>query len=226
MAEKISKISSQVPLRTLKVDPLIKNAVKVQGAVTKKLPGPAGLGDLLKIKPKVTVPAPVQDQEQPGSNGNNPFKELPYPSPGDRIKADDFKKLSQSLQILYDIHLLSSTLCGRDFGEVKLALVTQQYEIQRVMSVFGTEIGSLEDEKLDQRKVIQVLPVEPGEPQVIVILTEAVETRRTVPNLLGKTYKDAAAIVRSALGDGTYPAVPIDMKDLMGYSLAEVKKML
>jgi hypothetical protein len=176
--------------------------------------------------PGIKMPGLVRaDEPPPRAPGSNPFKELPYPNPGDRIKADDYKKLSQSLKIIYDIYRLSGTLFGRSFGEAKLVLRSHQYEIQGVMTVFGTETGSLDDEKLDHRKVIQVLPVEPGEPRVIVILTEAVEIRRTVPKLIGKTYKEAREILGSALGDVAFPAAPMTTPDLIGASLSEVKNV-
>ncbi|MGD2089604.1 MAG: hypothetical protein PVH61_25740 [Candidatus Aminicenantes bacterium] len=175
-------------------------------------------------------PEPVQPREEigelPTAMGSNPFENLPYPSPGDRIKADDFKKLSQGLRVIYDIYRLSGELCGRDFGEVKLALVSHQYEIQKVMSVFGNEINNLEDESLDHRQVLQVLPVELGEPGVIVIVTEAVAVRRTVPNLLGKTYAEAREILGSSLGDAAFPSGPTATPNLVGRSLSDIKAVI
>ncbi len=158
--------------------------------------------------------------------GSNTFQDLPFPSPGDRIKADDFKKLSQSLKILYDMFLLSSTLFGRSFKEARLALISQQYEIHKVLTVFGTEIENPHDTSLDNRKVLQVMPVIPGERRVIIILTEAIETRRFAPNLLGLTYREASERLRAILGDITFPMTPMNTSQLIGLSLAEAKQVL
>ncbi len=156
----------------------------------------------------------------------NPFQDLPSPSPGDRIKADDFKKLSQSLKVIYDVFSLSSSLFGSEFGEVKVALVSQQYKISKVMSVFGTEIDNMDDESLDNRKVIQIVPVELGERQVVVVVTEAVETRRFAPNLLGLTYREASERLRYVLGDVTFPSISVNASQLVGISLAEARETI
>jgi hypothetical protein len=166
-------------------------------------------------------PAPL-----PTAPASNPFQDLPFPSPGDRIKADDFKKLSQSLKILYEMFLLSGTLFGHSFKEARLVLIAQQYEIYKVLTVFGTEIENLNDTSLDNRKVLQVMPVIPGERRVIVILTEAVETRRFAPNLLGLTYREASERLRGILGDITFPATPMNVSQLVGLSLTEAKQIL
>jgi hypothetical protein len=162
----------------------------------------------------------------PTPSPGNPFQELPFPSPGDRIKADDFKKLSQGLQMIYDAYALSSALFGRTFGEAKLALASQQYFVRRVMSVFGTEIGDPADASLDNRKVIQVLPMLLGERHVMVILTEAVETRRFAPNLLGLSYREASERLRAVLGEITFPTTPMSASQLVGLTLTEAKAVL
>lgn len=156
----------------------------------------------------------------------NPFDGLPFPSPGDRIKADDFKKLSQSLRIVHDMSLLSSSLFGRNFSEARLALASQQYEIYKVMSVFGTEIDNPDDASLDDRKVIQVFPVVMGERRLIVVLTEKVETRRFAPNLLGLTYREASERLRAVVGEVTFPGAPVSASQLVGLSLAEAKEII
>jgi len=157
---------------------------------------------------------------------NNPFQNLPFPSPGDRIQADDFKRLSLSLRIVSDFAKLSGSLFGRNFRDGKLALIAQQYTIEQVMSVFGTEIDNSDDETLDDRKIIQVLPVELGTQRVKVVLTEAVETRRFAPDLIGLTYRDGSAKLKSILGDITFPSTSINASELVGLSLAEAKQNL
>jgi hypothetical protein len=154
----------------------------------------------------------------------NSFEELPFPSPGDRIKANDFICLSQSLRVIYDMFMLSSALFGHDFGVAKLALASQQYVVQKVMSVFGTEIGNMNDKSLDDRKVIQVMPIELGERGVCVVVTEVVETRRLTPNLIGKTYTNALNELRSILADVTFPATSATAPDLRGRPLKDARE--
>ncbi|HEX6283787.1 MAG TPA: hypothetical protein VFZ71_02890 [Pyrinomonadaceae bacterium] len=165
------------------------------------------------IPPPVVPPAPAE----------NSFADLPFPSPGDRIKAEDFKRISQSLLLIHDALLLSASLLGRTFGEAKQALVSQQYEIQRVMSVFGNELAELGDASLDSRKVIQVVPLELGTKGVAVVLTEAVETRRSVPNLMNLTYREASERLQGILGDVSVPSNPMTASQLVGLSLDQAK---
>jgi hypothetical protein len=171
-------------------------------------------------------PRPIAPAAAPAAPGTNPLKSLPFPSPGDRIKADDIKKLSQSLTLIRDTFSLSSALLGRSFGEVKLVLTSQQYSIQRVMSVFGNEIGNLGDPALDTRRVIQVVPMELGERGVAVIVTEAVETRRMTPNLAGLSYREASERLNGVLGDVSVPSTPMSAVQLVGHSLQEAKLIL
>lgn len=160
----------------------------------------------------------------PVAPASSPFEDLPFPSPGDRIKADDFKKLSQSLRVVYDAFMLSGALFGRSFGEAKQLLAAQQYVVASVMSVFGSEIDDLNDASFDARKVIQVLPVKLGERNVAVVLTEAVETRRFAPNLLGLSYREASERLRATLGDITYPVSSMPASQLVGLTLAEAQQ--
>lgn len=165
------------------------------------------------LPPPVVPPAPAE----------NTFASLPFPSPGDRIKAEDFKRISQSLMLIHDALMLSASLLGRTFGEAKQALVSQQYEIQRVMSVFGNELAQLGDASLDSRKVIQVVPLELGTKGVAVVLTEAVETRRSVPNLMNLTYREASERLHGVLGDVSVPSSPMTAQQLVGLSLDQAK---
>jgi len=162
----------------------------------------------------------------PVAPSNNPFRDLPSPTAGSRIKSEDFRKLSQSLRIIYDANALSNTLFGRDFGEAKQVLTAQQYTIQRVMSVFGTEIDDLADPTLDERKVIQVLPSELGEESVSIVVTEAVETRRLAPNVVGLTHGEASERLRSVLGDVSFSSAPMSAPQLVGLPLSEARRLL
>lgn len=173
--------------------------------------------------PPAPVPQPLPPPVVPPAPADNPFANLPFPSPGDRIKAEDFKRLSQSLMLIHDALMLSASLLGRSFGEAKQALVSQQYEIQRVMSVFGNELAQLGDVSLDGRKVIQVIPLELGTKGVAVVLTEAVETRRTVPKLKDLTYRAAVERLEGVLGDVTLPSNPQTAPPLVGHLLGQTK---
>lgn len=173
--------------------------------------------------PPVPIPQPAAPPVVPPAPAENSFANLPFPSPGDRIKAEDFKRLSQSLMLIHDALMLSASLLGRTFAEAKQALVSQQYEIQRVMSVFGNEVAQLEDASLDGRKVIQVIPLELGTKGVAVVLTEAVETRRSVPNLLNLTYSEASERLHGILGDVSVPSNPMTAQQLVGLSLDQAK---
>jgi hypothetical protein len=173
--------------------------------------------------PPVPIPQPAAPPVVPPAPADNPFSSLPFPSPGDRIKAEDFKRISQSLMLVHDALMLSASLLGRSFAEAKQALVSQQYEIQRVMSVFGNEVGQLDDASLDGRKVIQVIPLELGTQGVAVVLTEAVETRRTVPNLMNLTYNEASERLHGILGDVSVPSTPMTAQQLVGLSLDQAK---
>lgn len=178
-------------------------------------------------QPLPMPPVPIPQQSAPPvvplAPAENTFSSLPFPSPGDRIKAEDFKRISQSLLLIHDALMLSASLLGRTFAEAKQALVSQQYEIQRVMSVFGNEVTQLDDASLDGRKVIQVIPLELGTKGVAVVLTEAVETRRTVPNLMNLTYREASERLHGILGDVSVPSNPMTAQQLVGLSLDQAK---
>lgn len=175
------------------------------------------------FRPPVVTPLPPPPPVVPLAPSDNPFDSLPLPSPGDRIKADDFKKLAQALMLVRDAWQLSASLMGREFGDAKQALVAQQYLIQSVMSVFGHEIVDLDDPSLDSRKVIQVVPLDLGEKDVAVVVTEAVETRRTVPNLLNLTYEEASERLEGVMGDITIPSDSQSASQLVGLTLAQAK---
>jgi hypothetical protein len=169
-------------------------------------------------------PTPVfVPPEVPAAPATNPFNSLPFRSPGDRIKSEDFNALSQSLKTVYDMSVLSGSLFGLSFAEAKLVLASQQYQIQRVMTVFGAEIDNLADTSLDNRKVVQILMVL-GERGVRVVVTEAVETRRFAPNLLGQTYRQGAERLQALLGEITFPTTPINASQLIGLSLKEASQ--
>jgi hypothetical protein len=174
----------------------------------------------LPAPPSVPTPPP----EVPAAPASNPFTALPFRSPGDRIKADDFNALSQSLKTIYDTSLISGSLFGVTFGQAKLVLTSQQYEIQRVMTVFGTEIENLADTSLDNRKVVQVIVVL-GERRVSVVVTEAVETRRFAPSLLGLTYREGSERLQALLGEITFPTTPLNASQLVGLSLKEASQI-
>lgn len=154
---------------------------------------------------------------------SNPFQALPFPSPGDRIKAEDFRALSQSLQILYDIHVLSSSLLGQTLAEAKTALAAQRYEVLKVMTVLGNELSNPGDSSMDQHKVIQILPAALGDKRVLIVLAEAVDTRKFTPNLAGLTYREASERLRAFVGDLPSSGGPMLAPQWVGHSLAEAQ---
>jgi len=196
-------------------------------------PGVLGTGT-----PQPPAPPPAPPPPQPPTTSGpapspvppapviNPFASLPFRSPGDRIKADDFNALAKGLQIIGDAFVLSGALFGAPFGQAKLLLAAQQYQITRVVSVFGVELDTLDDTSLDTRKVIQAVPAVLGEKRLMVVVTEAVETRRFAPNLLGLTYREAFERQRAVMGEGTFPSMPVTAKSLVSQSLKDAAQLL
>jgi hypothetical protein len=179
----------------------------------------------VQVKPLPSPPRP-QPGPVPAAPSDNPFRTLPSPTAGSRIKSEDFRQLSQCLQIIFDAHALSNTLLGQSFGEAKQLLAGQHYTIQRVMSVFGAEITHLDDPALDERQVLQVVPAELGEQSVAVIVTEAVETRRLTPNIVGLTYSEASERLRAVLGDVSFSSAPMAAPQLVGLPLSEARRII
>jgi hypothetical protein len=169
-------------------------------------------------QPQVAAqPVPTPPQAPPA----NPFADLTFPSPGDRIKAEDFRRLSQALRTLSDTYALAGATFGHPLGQVRLALAAQQYEVARVVSVYGSEPIAPNDTSLDDRKVLEVTPLVLGERRVSIVVTEAAETRRYMPNLVGLTYAQAADQIRAQLGDVIARGGPIAAPQLEGLTLTE-----
>jgi hypothetical protein len=122
---------------------------------------------------------------------------------------------------VFDAFAVSSTLLGRTYGEARLALIAQQYRIERAVTVFGVELSDPGDPSLDGRRVLQVAPVVLGEPQVVVILSEAVETRRMAPNLIGLTHAEAAERLSLLVGDAAPGGPPVPAPQVIGLTLDE-----
>jgi hypothetical protein len=173
--------------------------------------------------PAPAAPLPPLPQAAPA----NPLADLPYPSRGDRIKAEDFRQLAQALQVLADAFALSGATFGHPFGQMKLALAAQQYEIARVVSVHGAELAGADDASLDDRRVLQVMPVVLGERRVSVVLSEtAADTRRYAPDLTGLTYRQALERLRLHLGDAAARGGPMLVPQLTGLTLTEAGRRL
>ena len=92
------------------------------------------------------------------------------------------------------------------------------------MTVFGAELASLADSSLDSRKVIQVIPAAPGDSRVLVVVTEAVDTRRFAPNLIGLTYRDAQSKIQTLLADVTISGAPPTAPQLTGLTLTAAEQ--
>jgi hypothetical protein len=203
--------------------------VSLRSAVLAGQPGfrPALDRDLLgRVALRLPAPVPASAPVVPAAPSANPFPNLPFPAPGDRIKADDFKTLSQSLRIIADMSVLSAQLVGRTLGEAKGALTGQGYQVARVISVFGSEPAGPTDASFDGRRVLHVLPAPLGEKQVHILVTEVVETRRFAPNFttggVHYTYRQAVETMRTVLGDAALSGLPMDAPNLIDRTLAQV----
>lgn len=178
--------------------------------------------------PVLLPPAPVAEPTLTAPAPGNPFAALPHPAPGDRIRADDFKNLSQALRIIYDAFALSAALYGYSLGEARLALASREYEIARVLTTGGAEPGGPGDPSLDGRRVLQVIPIVLGERRVSVLVGETVENRRYMPDLVGSgvTYGQAAQVVRDRLADLPTTGAPMVVPDLNNLSLTDAYRVL
>jgi len=215
-------IAAAATSRTLKAadafGPIISAGVVPRFRIpTATLPAPAPAPALEPIAPMVLPTAP----------SDNPFDSLPFPSPGDRIRADDFKKLSQALKVITEMTSLSAALFGMTFGEAKGALLGHGFHLARVMSVFGTEITDLADASLDGRKVVQVVPAELGTHQLMIIVSEAVDTRRYVPNFEKLTAPEAQERLFANVGElPAATATPTAVPQFVGRGLDEAQQGL
>ena len=214
-------------IRSTAIRPGLANRVLLDPAVRFR---PAGTLAAVPVPSPSSSPAPAPPVAAapviPAAPLTNPFASLPFRSPGDRIKADDFNMLGKGLQLIGDAYVLSGALFGATFGQAKVQLAAQEYQIERVMTVFGTEVSVQTDASLDERRVLLIVPSALGERRVMLVVSEAVETRRLAPNLLGLTYREAVERQRAAFGEGTFHAVSMATAPLVGRSLAEASHIL
>jgi hypothetical protein len=184
------------------------------------------MADLTQPQPAGGAPASPQAPPPaiPTAPASNPFDRLPFPSPGDRIKSDDIKAVSQALTIVANMTRLSGSLLGHTFAEARGLLVGQGYQLMRVMTVFGSEIDNVADTTLDARKVVQVVSTNLGDRGVAVVVTEAVDARRFVPNLSGLTYPQAHERVQALVGQVSPGGAPPTAQTLVGLTLADAVK--
>jgi hypothetical protein len=167
-------------------------------------------------------PAPVAALPTlPPVPDENPFNHLPFPAPGDRIRADDFRQLSLCLQLLQASTQLSAALFGQTVAAARPFLAAQGRVLSRIMSVFGSVLEDASDTSFDRRIIMMVLPVVIGEPEVQVIVSEAVETRRLAPELRGNSYAAAEGALRASIGQGTISASPTRVPQVTNISLAD-----
>jgi hypothetical protein len=157
---------------------------------------------------------------------DNPFNHLPFPAPGDRIRAEDFRQLSLCLQLVQATSLLSAALFGQTLSAARPFLAAQGRTLTRIMTVFGTVLDDPNNTSLDQRPIIQVLPVIIGEPEVQVIVSEAVETRRLSPSLVGFNYETAARTLSSSIGQGAIAAAPTRVPSLTDIALGDAANVI
>lgn len=167
--------------------------------------------------PQAPDPTPPATPPLPAATNDTVFDHLPFPQAGERIRAEDFRTLSQALTVVADAVALSSALLGQPYGQARMALTSRQYVVERVLTIFGAELADPNVASLDDRTVLSVAPVKLGDRRVAVVLSEAVDTRRMTPNLLGLSYADATERLRLLVGDaGTGP---IAAPQLVGLTL-------
>jgi len=175
--------------------------------------------------PAPTPPAPAPPVAVlpvlPPVPDENPFNHLPFPAPGDRIRADDFRQLSSCLQLIQASTQLSAALFGQTVAAARPFLAAQGRVLSRILSVFGTVLEDATNTSFDQRVIMMVLPVVIGEPEVQVIVSEEVETRRLTPNLVDLNYAAADGALRASIGQGTVAASPTRVPNVTGIALAD-----
>jgi len=216
---------------------LTPSALKTAG-ITAFDPGARRLRDLVPFTPPAPPPpapppplpippAPPQALPTlPRVPDDNPFNHLPFPTPGDRVRSDDFRQLSLCLQLVQASSQLSAALFGQTLSAARPFLQAQGRVLARVMTVFGNVLEDPNDTTLDERRIMQVLPVVIGEPEVQVIVSEAVETRRLSPSLIGLRYPAATSALSASIGQGTIAAAPIRAPELLGRSLGEAANLI
>jgi len=180
--------------------------------------------------PPLAVPPPaappVALPTLPRVPDDNPFNHLPFPTPGERIRSDDFRQLSLCLQLVQATSQLAAALFGQTLAAARPFLQAQGRVLARVMTVFGTVLDDPNDTRLDDRRIMQVLPVVIGEPEVQVIVSEAVETRRLSPSLMGLKYADAASALSASIGQGITAATPVRAPSLVGHTLGDSANLI
>jgi hypothetical protein len=172
------------------------------------------------------APSGLPAEAPPQAPRTNPFADLPYRSPGDRILADDFNRLSQALDQLAQAFRLSSALFGARLGDARPVLEGNGYRVRRAVSVFGNLLQDVQEESAADRLVVSVSLVALGGVEVDLVLSERVEGRRFVPELRGRTYAQARDAIRNLLADGPVPAPPGPAPALVGSSLSDARNQL
>jgi hypothetical protein len=175
------------------------------------------------VTPVAAQPPPPPAPAPPQAPAADAFADLPFPSPGDRIKAEDFRKLSQGLRTIADAYAMAGAAFGQPLGAVRTALAAQGYEVARVVATGGAELGA-GDTSLDNRKVLHVAPLAIGQRRVGVVIAEAAEAARQMPNIVGMTYRQAQAVVGQQLGDVAARGGPMTVPSLTGRTLSEAQR--
>lgn len=183
-------------------------------------------GSLLReFPPLPPTPVPGEPVTAPAPPGTDPFGALPFPNAGERIRAEDFRTLSQALRVIADTYALGAAVFGRPLGQVRIALEAQGYAIAQVMSVTGSSLAAAGDASLDDRRVVSVTPLALGQKRLGVVVTEAVaQPQRRMPNLIGLTHAQAVELMRAELGDALAGSGPMVVPNLVGQTLSQAER--
>jgi hypothetical protein len=125
--------------------------------------------------------------------------------------------------VIADAYALAGAAFGQPLGAVRTALAAQGYEVIRVVGASGAEV-SAGDPSLDARKVLHVAPLRLGEQRVGVVVAEAAESQRFMPNIVGMTYRQAQAAIQQQLGDVAARGGPVVVPSLVGRTLSDAQR--
>ena len=129
--------------------------------------------------------------------------------------------------MIADAYALAGASFGQPYGVLRAVLRAQGYQVARVISAGGRELGNGDDPSLDDRRVVTVAPLALGRATVGVVVTETPQAGdRRMPNLLGLTYRQATTRLQEQVGDVMAGGGPVAVPQLVGRTLSEAERGL